>query len=111
MARTIRKYTFTTDTTTAVPVGSEVQAGRIAVYARRTAGSGTATLAVRGSFAASAAAVADTTNQAVQITAATAMGTGVLTVITADGNTPFSVLHLVYDVTGTATFEVFVTSY
>lgn len=109
MARISRRYTFaSTDSTISVPVGNQGGSGRIAVFARRLTGAGTATLAVRGSFTDE---VGDTSNTAVQITAPTAVGTGALTQITADGNTPYAHLHLVYDATATLTTEVFVVSY
>ena len=106
--RTTRRFTFTADGTKAVPIGNQVVSNRVAVYARRVSGAGTATLAVLGAFTDD---LDDLANEAIQIQAATAMGTGILTPILADGQQPYSHLVLVYDVTGTATYEVFVGAY
>ena len=108
MARTARRFTFGDTQTISVPVGVTGNSGRIAVFARRLTGSGTATVAVRGSFTDLAT---DTTNTAVQVTAPSSIGTGVLTQITADANTPYAHLHIVYVASGTLTAEVFVVSY
>lgn len=111
MARVLRSYTISGNGETknvSAPVGNQLVAGRIAVYARETAGAGSATLAVRGGFTDN---LDDLSNDTVQITAATPTGTGALTVITADGATPFAHLALVAVFTGAATIEVFVSAY
>ena len=108
MARVLRRFIFSATGTTGVPVGNQINAGRIAVYARRVSGTGTATLAVRGGFTDD---LDDTSNDTIQITGPTAEGTGALTVITADSQTPFAHLVLIHTLTGTATSEVFVTAY
>lgn len=106
MSKQVRRFTFTLDETRVVEVPTGPLA-KIAVYARRASGAGTATLAVYGTFA----TVGTDTNLRVQITAATSVGTGVLTPIGTAAEIPYQRLVLVWDATGTIVGDVVVVAY
>lgn len=95
---------FSVDETRAVPMSIDGVQGKFAVYSKRTSGTGTATLGLYGSFKSS---TSDTTDR-IQITAPASMGTGSLTAIQTVTDEVFPWVVLVYDVTGTAEFEVYI---
>lgn len=104
MARLVRKEQFTQTETRAVklPV-AEGALGKLAVYARKTGGAGTATVAVYGSFTSD---ISDS-NLRIQVTTATGTGAGALTLIQAATDFPFPYVHLVVTNTGAASNDIY----
>lgn len=106
MARVVSQQLFTATERRAVkvPTGAMGAFSKVAVYVQETTGAGSATLAVRGSFSDDASA--DTTS--IQITTATATGSGAVTEITALTDCPFTYIHLVVTNTGASSNTVWV---
>lgn len=106
--RSFKTYTFasgSTDPTVTIPVPEGGASGSFSLYARRTAGAGTATLAVDGSFKS-----APTTNDRFVVQAATSVGTGALTnILGTSEEDRFPYLVLTLDRTGTSTVVVYMT--
>lgn len=100
-----------TDITIVMPLNEGGVAGTYAVYARRISGSGTATLAVDGSFKSGRIEtdLLPAANDRFAVQAATSIGTGGLTnVLGASEEDKFPFLVLSLDRTGTCEVDVFI---
>lgn len=79
---------------------------KYSVYAKRKSGSGTATFAVGGSFRG-----APTSDDIVAVQSAASVSSDAITLVTDSKSSVFTYLHITSVVTGTATFEVYVSGF
>ena len=107
--RHVTLHTFasgSTDVTVTIPLPEGGGAGKFSVWSRRVSGSGTATLAIDGTFKATPAS-----DDRFVVQTANTVGTGVLTSVTTNKDALFSQLTIVLDRTGTCAVDVFIAAY
>lgn len=108
--RSLTFYKFvsaSTDVAVTLPVPEGGAAGSFSLYVRKTAGAGTATLAVDGAFKS-----APTSNDKFAVQAATSVGSGALTnLLGTSEEDRFPYLTLTLDRTGTCEVEVYITTF